>query len=72
MNQSMSRQKAKDEVQKVLETHARAEWDPELHEELYGGQRCFKCGSVDFNEILDMEGDLVLCCNECPEIDAHH
>ena len=58
---------ARERVIKLFEEQESADWDPNFHAELYGLSRCFKCGSMNFEEILDEEHDLVLCCSDCPE-----
>ena len=70
MSRPKSRKEAaQDKLQEVLQRYAEAEWDHEMHRVFFGKARCFKCGSESFKEILDWDGDLVLCCSDCPDID---
>jgi hypothetical protein len=67
----MSRQKARERVQQIIEIYADAEWDEDLWREVFGPAKCFKCGSEEFEEILDAHLNVVYCCSDCPDYDNH-
>ena len=67
----MSRLKAKNRVREIVEIYAEAEWDEDLWREMFGPERCFKCGSEEFEEALDFYFGIVYCCSECPELETH-
>ena len=67
----MSRRKARERVQQIVEIYHEAEWDVDLFREVFGLAKCFKCGSEEFEEILDTHLGVVYCCSDCPEYEAH-
>lgn len=67
----MSRQRAREKYFKIIEIYAEAEWDIDLFREVFGLNRCFKCGSDEFEEVLDYHERIVYCCSDCPEYESH-
>jgi late competence protein required for DNA uptake (superfamily II DNA/RNA helicase) len=65
----MSRRKAKELVKLIAQAYESAEWDVDIHRELMGERKCFKCGSDEFEEALDTHNGVVYCCSDCPDYD---
>jgi hypothetical protein len=68
---STSRQRARDRVEDLVRLYVEAEWDQDLFIEMYGVSKCFKCGSESFEEALDIDGEIVVCCSDCEDYDRH-
>lgn len=69
---SRRRRKAREKMMYIVQIYAESEWDKYLHRELFGIKKCFKCGSEEFDEILDENEGVVYCCSDCIDYERHN
>lgn len=66
-------QERAEEIKLILEAiNEEIDGDMELAEYLYSDKVCLKCGSIDYEEIIDETKGKIFCCSDCPEESDHH